>query len=495
MRNLTLLTDFYQLTMMYGYFKNRKNRRFVFDLFYRKNPFGNGFAIFTGLEQVIEYIQNLKFTEEDLAYIQLQGFQDAEFIEYLRNFKFKGNLHAVPEGTAVFPSEPLIRVEANEIEAQLIETALLTIINHQTLIATKASRIREAAGDDIVMEFGLRRAQGPDAGLYGSRAAFIGGCNSTSNVLAGKEFGIPVKGTMAHSWVMSFDTELEAFRTYAKLYPDNCVLLVDTYDTEKSGIPNAIKVFQEMMNAGIIEQDYYYDDYRYPEHKPLPVFGIRLDSGDLAYLSKIAREMLVEAGFPHSVISVSNDLDENIIISLKQQGARVKIWGVGTKLITADGCPSLGGVYKLAAEIVDNKLIPKIKISENFEKITNPGIKQVYRIFDKKGMISADLITLEDEKFDSSEVLFLRDELHPWKRIKLQPGEYQIKPLLEPIFENGILVYQKPTINEIKLNAKANLKTLYDGYKRLINPSKMKVDLSDKLYDLKKDLLFQNKFN
>ena len=357
-RNLTLLTDLYELTMMQGYFREKDaNETVIFDAFYRTNPDGNAFSICAGLEQVIDYVKNLHFDDADIEYLRGLGIFDEDFLEYLHNFKFSGDIYAIPEGTVVFPREPLVKVIAPIMEAQLVETAILNIINHQSLIATKTSRIVFAARGDGIMEFGLRRAQGADAGTYGARAAMIAGCIGTSNVLAGKLFDVPVKGTHAHSWIMSFPDELTAFRAYAKLYPSACILLADTYDTLGSGVPNAIRVFQEMRDAGI----------------PLTFYGIRLDSGDLAYISKKARKMLDDAGFPDAVISASNDLDEYLIDSLKIQGAAITSWGVGTNLITSKDCPSFGGVYKLAA-IKDRhtgKFIPKIKLSENEEKITN----------------------------------------------------------------------------------------------------------------------------
>ena len=368
-RNLTLLTDLYELTMMQGYFREKDaNETVIFDAFYRTNPDGNAFSICAGLEQVIDYVKNLHFDDADIEYLRGLGIFDEDFLEYLHNFKFSGDIYAIPEGTVVFPREPLVKVIAPIMEAQLVETAILNIINHQSLIATKTSRIVFAARGDGIMEFGLRRAQGADAGTYGARAAMIAGCIGTSNVLAGKLFDVPVKGTHAHSWIMSFPDELTAFRAYAKLYPSACILLADTYDTLGSGVPNAIRVFQEMRDAGI----------------PLTFYGIRLDSGDLAYISKKARKMLDDAGFPDAVISASNDLDEYLIDSLKIQGAAITSWGVGTNLITSKDCPSFGGVYKLAA-IKDRhtgKFIPKIKLSENTEKVTNPGNKTIQRIYD-----------------------------------------------------------------------------------------------------------------
>ena len=374
-QNLTLMTDLYELTMMQGYFKHKdQNETVIFDVFYRNNPLDGGYAVSAGLEQVINYIKNLHFSEQDIAYLSGLGIFDDDFLAYLETFHFTGDIYAIPEGTIIFPREPLIKVIAPIMQAQLIETAILTILNHQCLIATKASRVCYAAKGDGIMEFGLRRAQGPDAGIYGARAAVIGGCTGTSNVLAGQLFDIPVKGTHAHSWIMSFPDEYTAFKTYAELYPSACILLADTYDTLKSGVPNAIRVFREMREKGI----------------PLSGYGIRLDSGDLAYLSKKARKMLDDAGFPDAVISASNDLDEYLIASLKAQGAAITSWGVGTNLITSKDCPSFGGVYKLAAIMdADGSFIPKIKLSENTEKITNPGNKTVYRIYEKdSGKIS-----------------------------------------------------------------------------------------------------------
>ena len=423
-RNLTLLTDLYELTMMQGYFKEKDaNETVIFDAFYRANPDGNGYAICAGLEQVIEYIQNLHFDREDVEYLRSLKMFDEDFLEYLADFKFSGDIYAIPEGTVVFPREPLIKVIAPIMEAQLVETAILNIINHQSLIATKTARIVHAAQGDGIMEFGLRRAQGPDAGIYGARAAMIAGCIGTSNVLAGQMFDVPVKGTHAHSWIMSFPDELTAFRTYAKLYPDACILLVDTYDTLGSGVPNAIRVFKEMREAGI----------------PLTFYGIRLDSGDLAYLSKQAKKMLDEAGFSDAVISASNDLDEFLIDSLKIQGATINSWGVGTNLITSKDCPSFGGVYKLAA-ILDRKtgqFIPKIKLSENTEKVTNPGNKTIRRVYNKNtGKIIADLICLVDEVYDEDKSLLLFDPIEIYAII----GQTDVVSLTGLICFKGITV-------------------------------------------------------
>ena len=386
--NLTLLTDLYEMTMMQGYFKSANHDVAVFDAFYRKNPCDGGYAICAGLDQVIDYIKNLHFSAEDISYLRGLHIFDEDFLSYLETFRFSGDIYAIPEGTLIFPREPLIKVIAPIMEAQLVETAILNIINHQSLIATKAARVCYAAGSDGVMEFGLRRAQGPDSGTYGARAAVIGGCKGTSNVLAGQLFDVPVLGTHAHSWIMSFPDEYTAFKTYANLYPSACILLVDTYDTLKSGVPHAIRVFREMREAGI----------------PLTYYGVRIDSGDLAYLSKQIRKMLDDAGFPDAVISASNDLDEYLIESLKLQGAEITSWGVGTNLITAKDNPAFGGVYKMAAiQKEDGNFVPKIKISENSEKITNPGNKTIYRIYDKAtGKIRADLICLADETFDEA---------------------------------------------------------------------------------------------
>ena len=455
-RNLTLLTDLYQLTMMQGYFENDvNNHEVVFDLFYRNNPSGNGYAICCGLEQAIDYIKNLHFTDGDIEYLDSLNIFSKAFLEYLRSFKFTGDIDAIPEGTVVQPNEPLMRVKAPIFEAQFIETTLLNIINHQSLIATKAARVVRAAEEDTVLEFGLRRAQGPDAGIYGARAAVIGGCHATSNVLTGQMFNVPVAGTHAHSWVMSFDHEIDAFRAYAKLFPNKCILLVDTYDTLGQGVPNAIAVFDEMKAAGISMDSY----------------GIRLDSGDLAYLSKQARRMLDDAGHEDAVISASCDLDEYLIADLKRQGAEISLWGVGTKLITSDDCPSFGGIYKLAAERkTGGEFIPKIKISDNPEKVTNPGIKKVLRIYDKTtGKLKVDLIALEEETIDTNQDLVVRDPKARWKKMKLKAGQYTVRELLVPIFRAGKCVYESPQVMDIRSYAKEELETLWDEYKRLIN--------------------------
>ncbi|MCI8416575.1 MAG: nicotinate phosphoribosyltransferase [Lachnospiraceae bacterium] len=475
--NLTLMTDLYELTMMQGYFKSQSDETVVFDMFYRRNPCGNGFAIAAGLEQVIDYISNLTFTPADISYLRGLHLFDEDFLSYLEDFHFSGDIYAIPEGTVVFPREPLLKVIAPIMEAQLVETAILTIINHQSLIATKTSRVVHAAKGDGIMEFGLRRAQGPDAGIYGARAAMIGGCIGTSNVLAGQLFDVPVKGTHAHSWIMSFPDEYTAFKTYADLYPEACILLVDTYDTLKSGVPNAIRVFQEMRDAKI----------------PLNFYGIRLDSGDLAYMSKKARKMLDDAGFPDAVISASSDLDEYLITSLKGQGAQITSWGVGTNMITSSDCPAFGGVYKLAAvQDAEGEFIPKIKLSENTEKITNPGNKTIYRIYEKDtGKMKADLICLSDETFDTSQDLLIFDSIETWKKTKLKGGEYTMRELLVPVFEKGRLVYQSPTVMEIREYCQREQDTLWDETRRLTNPHKVYVDLSDKLFRIKSGLLDQ----
>ena len=477
-QNLTLLTDLYELTMMQGYFKNHdRNETVVFDAFYRNNPCGGGYSICAGLEQVIDYIKNLHFAPDDIEYLRSVGCFEEDFLEYLSNFKFTGDIYALPEGTVMFPREPMIKVIAPIMEAQLVETAILNIINHQSLIATKAARVCYAAKGDGIMEFGLRRAQGPDAGTYGARAAMIAGCVATSNVLAGKLFDVPVRGTHAHSWIMSFPDEYTAFKTYASIYPHACTLLVDTYDTIKSGIPNAIRVFTEMREAGVEFKSY----------------GIRLDSGDLAYLSKKARKMLDAAGFPDAVISASNDLDEFLIDSLKAQGAAITSWGVGTNLITAKDNPSFGGVYKLAAIMgPDGEFIPKIKLSENSEKVTNPGNKIIYRVYEKdSGKIKADLICLADEVYDENDDLLLFDPLEPWKKTKLKGGTYTLRLLMEKIFEKGECVYTSPKVMDIRKYCLKEQDTLWEETKRFVNPHEVYVDLSKKLYDTKMQLLDQ----
>lgn len=473
-QNLTLLTDFYEITMMQGYYKNNNNDIVVFDAFYRTNPSGGGYAVCAGLDQVIDYIKNLHFDADDIEYLRSLDIFEEDFLRYLAGFRFSGSIYAVPEGSVVFPREPLVKVIAPIMEAQLVETAILTMINHQSLIATKASRVCYAARGAGVMEFGLRRAQGPDAGTYGARAAVIGGCIGTSNVLAAKMFRVPALGTHAHSWIMSFDDELTAFRKYAELYPQNATLLVDTYDTLRSGVPNAIRVFTELREAG-----------RMPSR-----YGIRLDSGDLSYLSKKARKMLDEAGFPDASICASSDLDEYLIESLNSQGAAIDSWGVGTNLITSKDCPAFGGVYKLAAVQKNGEFIPKIKLSENPVKITNPGNKTVFRIYDKEtGKIKADLIAFADEVIDTTKPLLLFDPEATWKQTLLEPDTYTVRELLLPVFINGSCVYDSPAVMDIRSYCSREMATLWDETKRFVNPQEVYVDLSDRLFRTKQELL------
>ncbi len=470
-RNLTTLTDLYQLTMMYGYFKHgMADRQAVFDLFFRKSGWESEYAIFAGLEQVIDLINDICFDEDSIEYLRSLKLFDEDFLKFLSELKFRGEIYSMPEGSVVFPYEPLVRVKANICEAQLIETAMLNIINHQTLIATKASRVVRAAGGGV-MEFGLRRAQGPDAGIYGARAAVIGGCASTSNVLACQMFGLKPAGTHAHSWVMSFPTEIDAFRAYADTYPDACMLLVDTYDTLKSGVPNAIKVFDELRAKG---------------YEPI---GIRLDSGDLAYLSKEARKMLDAAGYANAKICASSDLDENIILDLKMQGAKIDSWGVGTKLITCEDYPALGGVYKMSArEEEPGVLTPKIKLSDNAIKITNPGYKKVTRLYSQKtGKALADLIMLADETIDDSQPLTITHPTETWKKVTLK--NFRAKELLVPVFEGGKCVYNSPSVEDIRKYAEDELDTFWEEYKRFARPHIYKVDLSDKLLEMKNKMI------
>lgn len=468
MRNLTLMTDLYQLTMMNGYYLEKKqNDIAIFDVFFREKG-EISYAVACGLEQVIDYLENISFTQEDIAYLRSLDIFDGGFLKQLEKFRFTGNVYAVPEGSVVFPMEPILTVEAPIWEAQLVETTILNLINHQTLIATKASKICTAAGGGV-MEFGLRRAQGPDAGIYGARAAVIAGCDSTSNVLAGKMFDVPVSGTHSHSWVMSFDSELQAFRAYAKAYPQKCLLLVDTYDTLKSGIPNAIKVFEELRARG---------------YEPL---GIRLDSGDLSYLSKRARELLDGAGFPNAKICASGDLDENLIQDLKSQGAKIDIWGVGTKLITSENFPSLGGVYKISAIRKNGEYIPKLKISDNPAKITNPGFKTLYRLYDENDKALADLIALHDEVIDDNKPITITHPVDRWKKTVIP--KFRAVKLLKKVMGGGKPVEEKKPLKEIKAYCKKQLDSFWDEYKRLVKPHVYKVDLSDGLYTVKQELL------
>ena len=470
--NYTLLCDFYELTMANGYFElGKADEISYFDVFYRKVPDGGGFAIAAGLEQVIDYIKKLKFTEEDITYLRSKKLFSEAFLEYLRNFRFTGDIYAVPEGTPIFPGEPIMTIVAPSVEAQFIETYVLLCLNHQSLIATKANRIVRAAQGRPVMEFGARRAQGSDGAILGARAAYIGGCSSTACTITDKMFGIPAVGTMAHSWVQMFDTEYEAFESYCKQYPHNVTLLVDTYDVIKSGVPNAIKAFDNVL-------------------KPLGIknCAIRLDSGDITYLSKKARKMLDEAGYNECKIVVSNSLDEILIRDLILQGARVDLFGVGERLITAKSNPVFGGVYKLVAVEKDGEVIPKIKISENPEKITNPHFKKVYRIFDNEtGTAIADQLCVYDETIDESQPLELFDPIQVWKTKTVT--NYTAKELLVPIFKNGECVYESPSIHEMRDYCKAQIMTLWDEVKRFENPHKYYVDLSKKLWGIKQDLL------
>ena len=474
MRNLTLLTDLYQLTMLNGYFeKNIHKDIVIFDMFFRKNACNGGYTIICGIEQLVEYINNLHFSDDDLEYLKSLGLFSDKFLDFLKDFKFTGDIYAVEEGTIMFPKEPIITVKAPLYQAQLIETALLTIVNFQSLISTKASRVCYAAKGDPVFEFGLRRAQGPDAGTYGARAAVVGGCAGTANVLAGKMFDIPVVGTQAHSWVQKFDNELDSFRAYADVYPDNCLLLVDTYDVLKSGVPNAIKVFDELKAKG---------------HKPK---GIRIDSGDLQYLSNESKKLFEKAGYYDLIYTASNDLDEYTIASLKSSGSAINSWGVGTKLITSAESPSLGGVYKLTASYENDKLIPKIKVSEDAEKINNPGFKKVVRIYNENNMAEGDLIMLHDEEIDTTKPLTIFDPTYTWKKTTFQ--NYTIKELQKPLFKNGECKYVPKSVIEIKKHVNEQLNTFWDSYKRFSNPKKYKVDLSKNLWTLKSDLLDSKK--
>ena len=478
-RNLTLVMDLYELTMSYNYFKNGlKDRIVYFDMYYRKNPDNGGFVIFAGLEQVIECICDLHFSQGDIDYLRTLNLFDEEFLEYLANFKFTGNIYAIKEGTPVFPNEPLLTVEASIIEAQLIETIILVTINHQSLIATKAHRIvREAKGRPI-MEFGARRAQGYDGANYGARAAYIGGVAGSATVMAGREFNIPVVGTMAHSFVQLFDSEYEAFATYAKTYPDNCVLLVDTYDVLKSGVPNAIKVAEDVL---------------IPMGKRLK--GIRIDSGDIAYLSKKARMMLDVSGLSDCKITASNSLDEYIIRSLISQGANIDSFGVGENLIVSKSSPVFGGVYKLVASTNgQGEIIPKIKISENTDKITNPGYKKVYRLIDKESSKAiADLIASYDEVIDPSQDIKIYHQSNIWKNKVVEANTYDVVELQVPIFKDGQLIYDLPSIEEIRTYSSKQMELMWDEIFRLEYPHIYYVDLTKKLLDQKLKLLESKK--
>ena len=475
--NMTMLCDFYELTMGNGYFRNGyKDRITYFDVFFRKVPDQGGFASAAGLEQLIDYIENLHFSEEDIAYLRGRSLFCEEFLDYLRNFRFTGDIYAIPEGTPVFPREPLVVVRAPSIEAQLIETFTLLTINHQSLIATKANRICRAANGRTVLEFGSRRAQGADAAIIGARAAYIGGCAGTACTISDQLYGVPAGGTMAHAWVQMFDTEYEAFKTYCETYPTNATLLVDTYNTLKSGVPNAIRAFNEVLRPMGISK-----------------CGIRLDSGDMAYLSQKARKMLDEAGWPECQISVSNSLDERLIQNLFLQGAQIDMFGVGERMITAKSEPVFGGVYKLTAVENDKgEIIPKIKCSENVEKITIPHFKKVYRLYNRdNGKAIADYMTVHDEVVDENEPLMLFDPYATWKTKNV--CNFEARELLVPVFLNGKKVYQSPALKDIQAYCKQQVNTLWDEIKRFDNPQTYYVDLSQKLWDIQQELLWKNR--
>ena len=468
-QNLTMLTDFYELTMANGYFLEGMGDQIVyFDLFYRRNPENGGYVVAAGLESLIDYLKNITFTEDDLAFLKTKGFDDG-FLDYLRHFTFSCDVWAVPEGTPVFPYEPLVVVRGPAIQAQFIETMALLLISHQSLIATKSNRIVRAAEGRAIMEFGSRRAHGASAAILGARAAYIGGVAGTACAICEPEYGIPALGTMAHSWVQLFDTEYEAFTAYAKHYPDNCTLLVDTYDVLKSGVPNAIRVFDECK----------------PNKK-----GIRIDSGDISYLTKKARKMLDDAGHADAKIVISNSLDEYIIGDVLRQGAFIDSFGVGERLITSKAEPVLGGVYKLAAvEKADGTIVPKIKVSENVEKVTNPGYKKVYRLFDKTdGTAFADVITLADEPAPTPGSYTVVDPQSP-RMIKYLDSDFEVKELLVPIFKNGELVYRSPDLKEIKEYCAQSVSHVWEEVLRFENPHRYYVDLSPKLWELKNKLL------
>ena len=470
--NLTMLCDFYELTMGNGYFRaGLQDRITYFDVFFRNVPDNGGFAVCAGLEQLVQYIQNLHFDEEDIAFLRDKHLFSEDFLSYLRDFRFTGDIWAVPEGTPIFPREPVVTVRAPAIQAQLIETFTLLTINHQSLIATKANRIARAAHGRAVMEFGSRRAQGYDAAYFGARASYIGGCSSTSCVMAARDFGIPASGTMAHSWVQMFPTEYDAFKKYAEMYPDNCVLLVDTYNVLRHGVPDAIKVFDEVL-------------------KPMGKRpkGVRIDSGDIAYLSKKARQMLDAAGYPDCTVCASNSLDEYIVRDLILQGARVDSFGIGENMITAKSDPVFGGVYKLAAvKEDDGSYTPKMKLSESAEKMTIPCLKKVWRIYDQDGKAMADLITMADEAVETQHGITLFDPIETWKECTYVNCTARCLSTL--IYDHGQRVYTSPSLNDIRKFCKAQINTLWDEVKRFENPHNYYVDLSQKLWDIKQSLL------
>ena len=473
-RNLSLVMDFYELTMSQCYFNSdHKDRIVTFDLFYRKIPDNGGYAVFAGLEEIIGYIQNLHFEDEDIDYLRSLHKFSEEFLDYLRHFIFTGDIYAIKEGTPVFPNEPLIRVRAKIIEAQLLETAMLLCVNHQTLIATKARRIVKAADGRAIMEFGARRAHNFDSANYGARAAYIGGVAGTATTYAGQKFGMPVLGTMAHSFVQSFDSEYEAFLAYAKTYPESCTVLLDTYNTLKSGLPNAIRVAKEYLEP---------NGYR--------MQGVRIDSGDMAYLSKKIRKALDEADMEDCNIVVSNSLDEYLIQSLIQQGAKINSMGVGENLVCSKSTPVFGGVYKMSSIYENGEMIPKIKVSENIEKVTNPAYKDLYRIYDKEsGKALADLMTLHGEVLDPNEDLTIYHQMNSWKNKTIEKGTYTVKNLLEPIFVNGELVYDVPNLKDVRAYSEQEFTTIWDEIQRFEYPQTYYVDLSKKLLDLKLKML------
>lgn len=474
-RNLSLLSDFYEFTMANGYFNNgMKDTVAIFDAFYRNNPDGGGYSIFAGLNDIIDYVKNLSFSSSDIEYLRKEGNFSEDFLEYLKDFKFTGDIWAYPEGSVMFPNEPIVTVKAPIIECSILETYLLLSMNFNSLIATKTSRIVKAAGNRLVMEFGARRAQGADASLTGARAAYIAGAPVTSNTLSAKTYGFKPAGTMAHSWIQAFDSEYEAFKTYALSYPENCILLIDTYDTINSGLPNAMRIFKEILEPRGLSG------------------GVRIDSGDLAYLSKEIRKILDENGFKDAKIVASNSLDEFKIISLLNQGAEIDSFGIGERLITSKSDPVFGGVYKLVGIYDDDKLISKIKVSENVEKITTPGFKNVYRLYDKKtGKAEADYISLREEEMDDSKPLVIFDPLFTWKMKKMD--NYKARLMQEKIFENGKLIYEEPSLDEIAKYCKSELDSMWEEVKRFDTPHNYYVDLSQDLWNLKQNLILEAK--
>lgn len=473
--NYTMLTDFYELTMANGYFREGMGDKIAyFDMFFRQVPDGAGFAVMAGVEQLVEYMKNLKFEPEDIEFLRSKNIFDEGFLKYLENFKFSCDVWAVPEGTPIFPNEPIVTVRGPLIQAQFLETMVLLTVNHQSLIATKSNRIVRAAGDIPVMEFGSRRAQGYDGAIYGARAAYIGGVCGTACTISDKMFSVPALGTMAHSWVQSFDSEYDAFVAYAESYPDNCVLLIDTYNVLKSGLPNAIRVFNEVLKP-----------------KGIKKCGIRIDSGDITYLTKKCRKILDESGWESANIVISNSLDEYIIRDILRQGAEIDSFGVGERLITSKSEPVFGGVYKLVAIEDDGKIVPKIKISENVAKITTPYFKKVYRLFSKEtGMALADVLTTYDEKINDDEPYEIFDPGNTWKRKTI--SNFETRELLVPIFKNGECVYDLPSLGEIKEYCKAETDKIWDEVKRFENPHEYYVDMSQKLWNIRYKMLSEN---